>query len=45
MEIQHITTAISGTARPCRLPEQELYEIARHLDVGVKDLLVSSKKA
>ena len=27
----------------CRLPEQELYEIARHLDVDVKELLVSSK--
>ena len=33
-------TAISGTARLCRLPEQELYEIARHLDVDVKELLV-----
>ena len=35
--------AFSGTARLCRLPEQELYEIARHLDVDVKELLVSSK--
>ena len=35
--------AVSGTARLCRLPEQELYEIARHLDVDVKELLVSSK--
>ena len=35
--------AIRGTARLCRLPEQELYEIARHLDVDVKELLVSSK--
>ena len=36
-------TAIRGTARLCRLPEQELYEIARHLDVDVKELLISSK--
>ena len=35
--------AIRGTARLCRLPEQELYEIARHLDVDVKELLVLSK--
>jgi len=35
--------ALRGTARLCRLPEQELYEIARHLDEDVKELLVSSK--
>ena len=29
--------------RPCRSPKRELYEIARHLDVDVKELLVSSK--
>ena len=37
------SAAIRGTARLCRLPEQELYEIARLLDVDVKELLVSSK--
>ena len=30
--------------RPCRSPKRELYEIARHLDVDVRELLVSSKK-
>ena len=30
--------------RPCRSPKRELYEIARHLDVDVKELLVSSKE-
>ena len=29
--------------RPCRSPKRELYEIARHLDVDVRELLVSSK--
>jgi hypothetical protein len=29
--------------RPCRSPKRELYEIALHLDVDVKELLVSSK--
>jgi hypothetical protein len=37
-------TALRGTARLCRLPEQELYEIARQLDVDVRKWLYHRNK-